>query len=96
MGDSPSPPQCAMGSITKTEQDSLLERMQSLAGADMAGRAAAIMAEITRRQCEERDIARAVRLPVAADARMEPEPEGPAPDGAEGAEEVGGFKFQIY
>ena len=73
-----------LGSITKAEQDSLLECMQSPPGTNMAGRAAEIMAEITRRQCEERDVARAVRLSVAADERMEPEPE-PAPDGAEEA-----------
>jgi len=86
-GDDPSTPRSDhddksvdLGSITKAEQESLLECMQSPAGTDMAGRAAAIMAEITRRQCGERDVARAVRLSAAADARgMEPEPE----DGAE-------------
>ena len=75
-GDDPSTPRSDhddksvdLGSITKAEQESLLECMQSPAGTDMAGRAAAIMAEITRRQCGERDVARAVRLSAAADAR---------------------------
>ena len=91
-GDDPSTPRSDhddksvdLGSITKAEQETLLECMQSPAGTDMAGRAAAIMAEITRRQCGERDVACAVRLSAAADARgMEPEPE----DGAEGADEA--------